>query len=121
MSWEPSLDEILEALEKISGKTTDQEIARAVTILADPQKTKMFSDLTRQEVYDFADLLQIAEDFNLSWLRGQINKILILKVSQGRKGRDELVKVISRAEEKIREEVRRILKPFRGLRRSEER
>ena len=120
MSWEPSLDEILEALEKISGKTTDQEIARAVTILADPQKTKMFSDLTRQEVYDFADLLQIGEDFNLRWLKGQINKILVLKVSLGRKGREELVKVISRAEEKIREEVRRILKPFRRLR-SEER
>ena len=78
---------------------TEEAIAKALQYTTEESKIEMFSDLSDEEIHDIALALTVAQEFKKIYKTDMfvnlIKNYLKLKVSRNRKGRDEVVNLIT--------------------------
>lgn len=72
------------------------ELDKVLALLLDPKNIAHNTELTRNEITAFSVLGTIAKRYSLEVLRGFLDENLVLRVSKGRAGRKETVKIVSR-------------------------
>jgi len=92
---ELSFQEILEALQTIMGKGKEEALAEAIETLGSTDKIMLFSDLDKKEIPYLSIMKIISLRYGLEWLDDYVDYDLMMRVSIKRKGRNELVKVVS--------------------------
>ena len=112
---ELSFDEILEALKTIMGKGKEEALAEAIETLSNSDKIMMFSDVNKREIPYIATLKVIANRYDLEWLDDYIDFDLLLRVSDKRKGRTELVKVIAGIKKGMEERAKSLFQRIEGV------
>jgi len=101
-----SLDEIVNIIKAITGKTREEALSEAIETLRSEDKIKMFSEVDKREIPYIALKFRIAERYELSWLKDTVLDELRLRVSIKRRGRNELVKVATGVKKTLEEKVK---------------
>lgn len=107
---EINFNEILEALKTIMGKGKEEALAEAIETLGSSDKIMMFSDVSKREIPYISTMKVIAKRYQVKWLDDYIDFDLLLRVSDKRRGRTELVKVIAGIKKGIEERAKSIFK-----------
>jgi len=106
---EISFSEILEALKTIMGKGKDEALAEAIETLGSTNKIMLFSDVNKKEIPYISTMKVIAKRYEVEWLDDYIDYDLKLRVSDKRKGRIELVKVVAGLKKEIAEKTKNLI------------
>jgi len=106
---EINFKEILEALKTIMGKGKEEALAEAIETLGSSDKIMMFSDVSKREIPYISTMKVIAKGYEVEWLDDYVNFDLALRVSDKRKGRTELVKIISGLKKGIEEKAKSLI------------
>jgi hypothetical protein len=72
------------------------ELDKIIEMILDPNNIAHNTELTRNEITAFSVLATLASKHNLPVLREFLKQNLILRVSKGRKGRQELIRILNR-------------------------
>ena len=72
------------------------ELDKIIEMILDPANIAHNTELSRNEITAFSVLSTLATKHNLPVLREFLKHNLILRVSKGRKGRGELIKILNR-------------------------
>lgn len=80
------------------------ELDKVLELLLDPKNIQHNTDLTRNEIVAFSVLATLAQRHNLPVLQEFLQHNLTLRVSRGRAGRKEWVKIVARHMEQPQQE-----------------
>lgn len=72
------------------------ELDKIIEMILDPANIAHNTELSRNEITAFSVLSTLASKHNLPVLKEFLKHNLILRVSKGRKGRGELIKILNR-------------------------
>jgi len=91
---EPNISLSLPASDFLGDISTSEEaLGKIMGLLADESKKFMITDLDPDEVIHLAGLLSVAEKYNITILRNFIYYLMLLRISKGRKGREEIIRL----------------------------
>ena len=111
---ELSFDEILEALRTIMGKGKEEALAEAIETLRSIDRIMLFSEVDKKEIPSLTIMKIISNRYDLDWLNDYVDYDLMMRVSIKRKGRNELVKVISGIKRDIEERAKSLFQRIGG-------
>lgn len=89
----PPID-IEEALSLVEDEKS--ELDKVLELLLDQNNIQHNTELNKREITAFSVLATIAKKYDLSVLNGFLKENLVLRVSKGRAGRKEWVKIVAR-------------------------
>jgi hypothetical protein len=72
------------------------ELDKIIEMILDPANIAHNTELSRNEITAFSVLSTLSSKHNLPVLKEFLKQNLILRVSKGRKGRSELIKILNR-------------------------
>lgn len=72
------------------------ELDKVLALLLDPKNIAHNTELSKREILAFSTLSTLDKKYRLSMLRNWLDENLVLRVSKGRAGRKEWVKIVSR-------------------------
>ena len=89
-----SLSDILGETQGLEEKDVGELIEKIIDKLLDEKNVLQLTDLSESEIREVAELLAIADTFNVMFIKKYVKYVLLLKISKKRAGRKELLNAI---------------------------
>lgn len=80
----------------VEDEKPESELDKIIKMILDPANIAHNTELSRNEITAFSVLSTLSSKHNLPVLKEFLKQNLILRVSKGRKGRGELIKILNR-------------------------
>jgi len=116
---EPNISLSLPATDFLGDISTSEEaLGKIMALLADETKKFMITDLEPDEIVSLSGLLAVASKYNINILRDFIYYLMLLRISKGRKGREEIIRLGGarmEAQENLRQRLGKLFTRDRGV------